>query len=111
LLDAALAGAGWDGRTTVVPFDLTRPGLWPEYVPREARQYVRAYDGWERQKAASLESGGYRVTLLSGDPATKHSATDVRAELAAGAIPAAVPTAVSPLLAELLAAVPLAGRR
>ncbi len=111
LLDAAVTGAGWAGRTTVVPFDLTRPGLWAEYVPREARQYVRAYDGWEKQKAAALEAGGYRVVVLAGDPTTKHSATDVRAQLSAGAIPAAVLPAVSPLLAQLLATTPMVARR
>ncbi|WP_300013614.1 cytidyltransferase [Pseudonocardia sp.] len=111
LLGAALAGAGWAARTTVVPFDLTRPAHWAEYVPLGARQYVRAYDGWERQKAAGLRAGGYRVALLAGDPATKHSATDVRAALATGAVPAIVPAAVSPVLDELLAATPMAARR
>ncbi len=111
LLGAALAGAGWAERTTVVPFDLTRPQLWGEYVPAAARQYVRAYDDWERQKAAALEAGGYPVTVLAGDPTTKRSATDVRAQLAAGATPAAVPPAAAPLLDALLATTPLAARR
>ncbi|GAA3224976.1 nicotinamide-nucleotide adenylyltransferase [Pseudonocardia petroleophila] len=112
LLTAALAGAGWAGRTTVVPFDLTRPAVWAAYVPPDARQYVRAYDGWERQKAAALEAGGYRVTVLRGDPAAKRSATDVRALLASGAQwRDAVPAGVAPLLAELLAATPMATRR
>ncbi len=111
LLTAALAGAGWAERTTVVPFDLTRPPLWPEYVPLDARQYVRAYDGWERQKAAALEAAGYPVTVLDGDPATKRSATDIRAQLATGTTPCAVPPAATPVLTAFLAAVPLATRR
>lgn len=112
LLTAALAGAGWAGRTTVVPFDLTRPALWPEYVPLDARQFVRAYDGWERQKAAALEAGGYAVTVLDGDPAAKRTATAIRALLAGGAgWREAVPAGVAPVLAELLAAAPMAARR
>lgn len=115
LLAAALAGAGWAARTTVVPFDLTRPQVWPDYVPLHARQFVRAYDGWERQKAAALAAGGYAVTVLDGDPATKRSATDIRTLLAGDAGLAgwrdAVPAGVAPLLAELLAATPMATRR
>jgi cytidyltransferase-like protein len=111
LLTAALAGAGWAGRTTVVPFDLTRPAVWPDYVPLDARQFVRAYDGWERQKAAALQAGGYAVTVLDGDPAAKRSATAVRALLAEGTgWRDAVPAGVAPLLAELLAAAPMAAR-
>ena len=111
LLTAALAGAGWAERTTVVPFDLTRPPVWPEYVPLEARQFVRAYDDWERQKAAALEAGGYAVTVLDGDPAAKRSATDIRALLAAGTgWRDAVPAGVAPLLDEMLAATPMAAR-
>lgn len=111
LLAAALAGAGWAARTTVVPFDLTRPAVWAEYVPVDARQFVRAYDGWERQKAAALAAGGYEVTVLDGAPATKRSATDIRALLAGGAgWRDAVPAGVAPVLAELLAAAPMAAR-
>jgi nicotinamide-nucleotide adenylyltransferase len=107
LLTAALAGAGMADRTTVVPFDLTRPQVWPEYVPRNARQFVRAYDEWERQKAAALRAGGYAVTVLAGDPATKHSASDIRVLLRdGGPWQDAVPAGVAPVLTALLAARP-----
>ena len=59
LLTVALAGAGLAERTVVVPFDLTRPELWPQYVPLHARHYVRAYSAWEKDKASQLEAGGY----------------------------------------------------
>jgi nicotinamide mononucleotide adenylyltransferase len=111
LLIAALGAAGWADRTTVVPFDLTRPAVWPDYVPLHARQFVRAFDGWERQKAAALRAGGYPVTVLDGDPAAKRSATDVRTLLAGGAgWRDAVPAGVAPLLDELLTARPMAAR-
>src|SRR5439155_1142186 len=79
LLTAALAGAGLADRAVVVPFDLTRPDLWAQYVPRHARHYVRAYSAWEKDKAAQLEAGGYAVTVLDGDPSGKLDASAIRA--------------------------------
>jgi len=100
LLDAAV---GDRGRVTIVPFDLTRAALWPQYVPLSARQYVRAYSGWERQKARWLQDAGYAVTLLDGDPAGRLSADDIRAAMDAGdGWRALVPAATVVLLAELL---------
>ncbi|MEJ2871270.1 adenylyltransferase/cytidyltransferase family protein [Actinomycetospora sp. OC33-EN08] len=101
LLAAALAGAGL--AATVVPFDLTRPDVWPDYVPVDAHHYVRAYSAWETEKADQLRAGGYTVTVLEGDPATKVDATDIRARFADGAWVDLVPPATVPLLRELLA--------
>jgi nicotinamide-nucleotide adenylyltransferase len=114
---ARLLGVALDpARTTVVPFDLTRPALWAEYVPLRAHQFVRAYDGWERQKAGLLGAAGYPVSLLDGDPTTKLSATEVRRLLDAdggedGDWTDAVPAATVPLLRELLARTPMRERR
>ncbi|WP_214364428.1 cytidyltransferase [Pseudonocardia sp. H11422] len=111
LLGAAVAGAGWVPRVTIVPFDLTRPRLWPEYVPLRARHFVRAYSDWERQKAGWFADAGYPVTVLDGDPAAKVSATGIRRLLAAGdAWHDAVPAATVPLLDELLAETPMERR-
>ena len=84
LLEAALDGAGFGGCASVVPFDLTRPQVWPEYVPVRARQFVRVYDAWEREKADRLAAAGYQVTVLEGDPARRVAATSIRAALADG---------------------------
>jgi nicotinamide-nucleotide adenylyltransferase len=106
MLEAALAARGLTGRTTVVPFDLTRPATWVDYVPRPARQVVRAYSAWERHKAELLADAGYPVTVIEGDPATKLSATDIRARL--GGDPSTwadlVPAGVGAVLVDLLAA-------
>lgn len=104
LLAAALAGAGLADRTTVVPFDLTRPHLWAEYVPRTAVQYVRAYSPWEKDKAGRLADGGYAVVVVDGDPAAKRDAADIRARFADGTWTGLVPAATVPVLATLLAA-------
>ncbi len=104
LLHAAVQARGWVERTTLVPFNLTRPDLWSQYVPLEARQYVRAFSEWERQKAQWLARRGYPVRLLDGDPATKMSSTDIRASLDAGdgEWRKRVPAASQPLLDEIL---------
>jgi cytidyltransferase-like protein len=103
LLHAALADRGWADRSTVVPFDLTRPACWPEYVPLRARQFVRVYGDWERDKASRLAAAGYRVTVLDGDPEAKLSAGDIRARLGPdGGWADLVPPAVVPVLEELL---------
>jgi cytidyltransferase-like protein len=111
LLGAAIGAVGWAPRVTVVPFDLTRPPLWPQYVPLHARQFVRAYSEWEREKACRLADAGYPVTLLDGDPDAKVSATEVRRLLAVGGDwAAAVPTATVPVLRDLLAETPMERR-
>nr|WP_211177706.1 cytidyltransferase [Pseudonocardia acidicola] len=111
LLGAAVTAAGWAPRVTVVPFDLTRPQLWPQYVPLHARHFVRAYSAWERRKAGWFADAGYPVTVLDGDPGTKVSATDIRRLLATGGDwRDAVPAATVPVLAELLAETPMEQR-
>ena len=105
LLQAALQERGLSRHVSIVPFDLTRPETWYEYVPGRARQLVRAYSAWEREKASRLSDAGYEVTVLDGDPATRLSASDIRARLDAdrSVWPDLVPRAVVPVLAELLA--------
>ncbi|WP_243794482.1 cytidyltransferase [Saccharopolyspora gloriosae] len=104
LLYTALADRGRAEQTTIVPFDLTRPECWPHYVPLRARQVVRAYSDWERHKAGLLADAGYRLTMLDGDPATKVSATDIRARLAGKTATWTdmVPASIAPILTELL---------
>jgi nicotinamide mononucleotide adenylyltransferase len=106
LLDAALTAAGLLERATLVPFDLTRPDIWPEYVPLHADQLVRVYSDWERDKATRLSAAGYRVTVLDGDPVTKLAASEVRRRFAGGDASWAelVPEATVPLLREFLGA-------
>ncbi len=98
---ARMLNAVLDARATVVPFDLTRPEFWPEYVPRQATQLVRAYSDWERHKAEMLRGGGYPVRLIEGDPDGRISGSEIRSRIAGGGEwRALVPDAVAGLMAE-----------
>lgn len=103
LIEAALHERGWQGRCTLVPFDLRRPELWPQYVPTQARQFVRAYGDWEREKARRLQDAGYTVLLVDGDPDARQSASEIRDRLRRGdpGWRRMVPAATVPLLEEL----------
>lgn len=109
LLDAALRGAGLRDRATIVPFDLTRPRLWHEYVPAEAVQVVRVFTDWERSKAATLQAA-YPVTVLDGDPDARLCATEIRARLTRGCWRDAVPPATVGVLRRLLVRTPMRER-
>jgi nicotinamide mononucleotide adenylyltransferase len=108
LLAAAVAERGLASRVTIVPFDLNRSATWDQYVPLDARQYVRAYSDWERQKADWLREAGYEVTVLVGVPDTRLSASDIRRLLRAGGDwPSEMPPATVPVLRDLLARRPM----
>jgi len=112
LLEAALRDRGLAERATMVPFDLTRPEFWPQYVPLAACQFVRAYSDWERQKAGWFAEAGYAVMLLDGDQADRMSASDIRSGMRAGdrSWHSLVPAATVPVLDELLDRVSMAKR-
>ena len=102
LVDAAVRAHGWSERVTIVPFDLTRRETWAQYVPPDARQFVRAFSDWERQKAHWFEQAGYAVTLIDGDPSTRLSASDIRGAMRSGDWRALVPEATQSLLETFL---------
>jgi nicotinamide-nucleotide adenylyltransferase len=112
LLQLAMRDRVPAGRITIVPFDLTRPECWSQYVPLAARQFVRASSDWERQKAHWLERAGYVVTLLDGAPDRLSSST-IRARMrhGDGEWRRLVPAATVPLLTELLGRVQQQGIR
>lgn len=84
LVRAALAERRILQQTTIVPFDLGAPRQWAEYVPLTARQYIRIYNEWEREKAELLRSAGYEVVAVEGALAGKVSSLDIRARMRAG---------------------------
>lgn len=106
LLVAAL-GPDLARSVRVVPFDLTRPEHWAQYVPISAVQYVGVYGAWEREKAGRLAAAGYRVVEVPGDPAARRTATAIRSAMRSGSDwEPLVPPGTVPLLRELLAGGP-----
>ena len=112
LITAALREHGVAEHCTLVPFDLARNNIWPQYVPSNARHFVRAYGEWEREKARRLEHAGYAVTLLEGNAANRVSASEIRASLRAGdgAWQALVPAATRPVLEQMMVELPMGAR-
>lgn len=103
LLAAALADRGLTATTTIVPFDLTKPEHWPEYVPLHAHHLVRAYSDWERHKARLLADAGYAVEVLDGNSEGRLSASDIRTRIQQGTgWEELVPAAAAPVLRALL---------
>lgn len=85
IIDAALQAARVpSARYNFVPFPLDDSRVWSDYVPYSTPQLVRAYSDWEHDKAQTLQSAGYKVELIEGDPDQKISASQVRAAMAAG---------------------------
>jgi len=112
LIEAAIRERGWSERITIVPFDLTRRDLWPQYVPVTAWHFVRAFSDWERQKAGWFADAGYEVTVIDGDPSNRISASDIRTGMQPGDARwhPLVPRATVALLDELLADRPIGER-
>lgn len=81
LLTMALQAESLSDWVTVVPFDLTRPDTWADYVPLDAHHFVRAYSPWERHKADLLREHGYEVTLVEGDSEHRIASTEIRETL------------------------------
>lgn len=75
-------------RWTIVPFPLDRPDVWFDYIPREARQFVRVFTDWERTKARILREGGpdggYDVEVIEGEPESVVRASAIRQAWARG---------------------------
>ncbi len=85
MVRSALLGACIEPEAfTIVPFPLDEPGVYGDYIPKDALQLVRTFSPWEHRKVSLLEAGGYTVEVLEGDPQTRIHATDVRRAIAEG---------------------------
>jgi len=83
VVTSALLAAGVPAdRFDVVPFPLDAPCAWASYADDDALQVVRIFTAWEADKADALERNGYRVLRLTGSPADRLSASDIRRRMA-----------------------------
>jgi cytidyltransferase-like protein len=85
LIEAALVAAEVAAqRYRILPFPLDQPALWPAILPLGARQLVRIFSDWEREKLRRFESAGYATVALMGDADHRVSGSDIRAAMRAG---------------------------
>ncbi len=69
---------------SVVPFPVSDPALWADYVPPGAVHFLRLFSQWGGEKAARLRAAGYEVVVLDRGAAKDVSGCEVRTRLRAG---------------------------
>lgn len=80
LVRAAADAAGITG-VEMIPFPITEPDMWPDYVPAATVQFVRVFSPWGAVKLERLRERGYRTEVLDADSAKDVSGAQVRAAL------------------------------
>jgi cytidyltransferase-like protein len=83
----------------VVPFPISDPELWPDYVPPGAVHFLRVFDAWGEAKVERLRAAGHEVVVLDEGSAKDLTGTHVRRLIdAGGPWQALVPPAVVPVV-------------
>ena len=82
MIAAAAQEAGIGVR--VIPFPITEPQLWDDYVPRDVVHFLRVLSPWGSAKLDRLRAHGYRVELLAAPEGKQVSGEQVRAALRGG---------------------------
>jgi len=96
----------------VIPFPITEPDLWVDYVPSGVTHFLRVLSPWGRSKLERLRAGGDRVEVLEAPEGKAVSGERVRAAIRAGGEwRAMVPPAVARFVDGLPAGHALAPRR
>jgi cytidyltransferase-like protein len=85
LMVSAAAGEAGAGPVHVIPFPITEPDLWDDYVPSDAVQYVRLFSSWGSAKLERLRGRGYAVEVLEARGGKEVSGEQVREAMRAGA--------------------------
>lgn len=83
MIEAVLRDEGGE-QSLVVPFPVSQPELWPDYVPAGAVHVLRVFDEWGRVKADRLRRHGQRVIVLDEGASKGVSGTEVRRRLREG---------------------------
>lgn len=83
MVEGAAREAGVEVPVHVVPFPISDPALWPDYVPAGTTHFIRLFSGWGLEKAARLRAHGFEVVVLDEGAAKEVSGAQVRALLRA----------------------------
>lgn len=111
MVGAALRGDGL-GAVPIVPFPISDPELWPDYVPPGTVHFLRVRSPWGEAKVARLRTHGHAVVVLEDETASEVSGAHVRAAMRAGGDwEALVPPGVADLVRRLPGARAPAPRR
>jgi len=102
-LEMLLAVLADEGMTAcVIPFPVSQPELWPDYVPAGTVHFLRVFDDWGRTKVERLRGAGYEVVVLDEGEAKAISGVQVRGLLRSGGPwPDLVPPAVARVISSL----------
>ncbi len=83
MIAAAAEEAGVRG-IRIIPFPITEPDLWDDYVPQDAVHFVRLFSAWGSSKLERLEARGYRTEVLEAPEGKAVSGEQVRAAIRGG---------------------------
>jgi cytidyltransferase-like protein len=104
MVTAAAEDAGIPVR--VIPFPISEPAVWPDYVPAGTVQFLRVLSPWGAAKLERLRAGGYEVVVLEAAAGKEVSGEQVRAAMRAGGDWQAL---VPPAVAEVIRSLPPTG--
>ena len=83
MIVAAAEDAGI-GPVRVIPFPITEPELWDDYVPRDVVHFLRVLSPWGDTKRDRLAARGQRVEVLPAPEGKEVSGEQVRAAIRDG---------------------------
>ena len=84
MVTAALRDAQLGIPAYVIPFPISAPELWDDYVPAGTVHFLRLFSDWGRSKAERLAAAGFQVVTLDPRAAKEISGMQVRAAMRAG---------------------------
>jgi cytidyltransferase-like protein len=84
LMIAAAADEAGIGPVRIIPFPISEPELWDDYVPRDAVQFLRLLSPWGDAKLERLRAHGYRVEVLPAPEGKLVSGDQVRSAVREG---------------------------
>jgi nicotinamide-nucleotide adenylyltransferase len=103
MVKAVLDGLGVPHRSAdVVPFPISTPELWSNYLPLGATHFVRVFSDWGLRKAERLRAHGFDVVVLDEGAEKAVSGAHVRSALRRGSVSwrTLVPAEVARLIEE-----------
>lgn len=101
MIAAAAEEAGIAG-VRIIPFPVTEPELWDDYLPRDAVHFLRLFSPWGGTKLDRLRARGHRTEVLEAPEGKAVSGEQVRAAIRqAGDWRPLVPPAVARFIDEL----------